>query len=155
MSSHDYGRRSGNDLLHSSMCCKFTEYIAAAHLSYPPELPQNHQHAWLQCLLTLLSYLSRGVQYPKLYAEGTNAVSVKFNCTQRVHQNTMENLPSFLITQVLLAQAYPLLASTLGVAWAVGDSCAVHKCHKQFANGVNDSWIAQRLPGYAVLSCDC
>ena len=67
----------------------------------------------------------------------------------------MENLPSFLIMQVLLAQAYPLLASVLGVAWAIGDSHAVHKCHKQFANGVNDSQIEQRLPGYAVLSCDC
>lgn len=33
----------------------------------------------------------------------------------------MENLPVFLIMQVLLAQAYPLLASGLGVAWAVGN----------------------------------
>lgn len=62
----------------------------------------------------------RGVEYPKLYAEGTNAVSVKFNCTQRAHQNTLENLPVFLIMQILLAQAYPMLASALGVAWAIG-----------------------------------
>lgn len=62
----------------------------------------------------------RGVEYPKLYAEGSNAVSVKFNCTQRAHQNTLENLPVFLIMQILLAQAYPMSASALGVAWAVG-----------------------------------
>lgn len=68
-----------------------------------------------QCLQTC-----RGVEYPKLYAEGNNAVSVKFNCTQRAHQNTLENLPVFLIMQILLAQAYPMLASGLGVAWAVG-----------------------------------
>jgi len=65
----------------------------------------------------------------------------------------MENLPSFLIMQILLAQAYPLLASALGVAWAVGDSHAVCKFHKRFANGVNNNRIAQRLAGYAVLSC--
>ena len=69
----------------------------------------------MQCLQTC-----RGVEYPKLYAEGNNAVSVKFNCTQRAHQNTLENLPVFLIMQILLAQAYPMLASGLGVAWAVG-----------------------------------
>ena len=62
----------------------------------------------------------RGVQYPKLYAEGNNAVSVKYNCVQRVHQNTMENLPVFLVMQILLAQAYPLTASALGAVWATG-----------------------------------
>lgn len=66
-------------------------------------------------------FFFRGVEYPKLYAEGTNAVSVRFNCTQRVHQNTMENLPTFLIMQLLLAQAYPLTASALGLVWAVGE----------------------------------
>lgn len=77
----------------------------------------------------------RGVQYPKLYAEGTNAVSIKFNCTQRAHQNTMENLPVFLIMQILLAQAYPMLASALGVAWAVGKVMSSTKqiCNNMFA----------------------
>ena len=70
----------------------------------------------MQCLLN-----ARGVEYPKLYAEGTDAASVKFNCTQRAHQNTLENLPVFLIMQILLAQAHPMLASSLGVAWAVGE----------------------------------
>jgi hypothetical protein len=65
----------------------------------------------------------------------------------------MENLPSFLIMQILLAQAYPLLASVLGVAWAVGDSHAAQESHKRFANGVSYNQIAQRLPGHAVLSC--
>lgn len=83
-----------------------------------------------------------GVQYPKLYAEGTNAVSVKFNCTQRAHQNTMENLPVFLIMQVLLAQAYPLLASALGVAWAVGRII--------YALGYSSGDANKRLPGSAI-----
>lgn len=79
----------------------------------------------------------RGVEYPKLYAEGTDAVSVKFNCTQRAHQNTLENLPVFLIMQILLAQAYPMLASALGAAWAVGKDwfhmqpCAIELRHPQ------------------------
>lgn len=38
----------------------------------------------------------------------------------------MENLPVFLIMQVLLAQAYPLLASALGVAWAVGNAATIY-----------------------------
>ncbi|DBA84807.1 hypothetical protein WJX77_012656 [Trebouxia sp. C0004] len=84
-----------------------------------------------------------GVQYPKLYAEGTNAVSVKFNCIQRVHQNTMENLPSFLIMQILLAQAYPLLASALGVAWAVGRII--------YSLGYSSGDANKRLPG-AIIS---
>ena len=65
--------------------------------------------------------MSRGVAYPRLYAEGTNAVSVKFNCVQRAHQNTLENLSVFLVMQVVLAQAYPVVASALGAAWAVGN----------------------------------
>ena len=84
--------------------------------------------------------MSRGVQYPKLYAEGTNAVSVKFNCTQRAHQNTMENLPVFLIMQVLLAQAYPLLASALGVAWAVGNAATSSVIAKYAGIGHNATY---------------
>lgn len=84
-------------------------FVCTGHMSLLPRLTQ--------CLLH-----PRGVEYPKLYAEGTNAVSVRFNCTQRAHQNTLENLPVFLIMQILLAQAYPMLASALGVAWAVGET---------------------------------
>ena len=73
------------------------------------------------CCDSCVLLLYRGVQYPKLYAEGNNAVSVKFNCVQRVHQNTMENLPVFLIMQILLAQAYPLTAAALGAVWATGE----------------------------------
>lgn len=68
----------------------------------------------------------RGVEYPKLYAEGNNAVSKRFNCNQRVHQNTMENLPAFLFTQILLAQAYPVTASALGAVWATGEHSVSH-----------------------------
>ncbi|KAL3145502.1 hypothetical protein ABBQ32_003326 [Trebouxia sp. C0010 RCD-2024] len=83
-----------------------------------------------------------GVEYPKLYAEGNNAVSVKFNCTQRAHQNTLENLPVFLIMQILLAQAYPMFASGLGVAWAVGRIV--------YAVGYSSGDANKRLPGSAI-----
>lgn len=84
-----------------------------------------------------------GIEYPKLYAEGNNAVSVKFNCTQRVHQNTMENLPVFLFTQILLAQAYPMTAAILGAVWATGRIV--------YALGYSTGDASKRLPG-AILS---
>ncbi|KAL3136661.1 hypothetical protein ABBQ38_005902 [Trebouxia sp. C0009 RCD-2024] len=86
--------------------------------------------------------MTAGVEYPKLYAEGNNAVSVKFNCTQRAHQNTLENLPVFLIMQILLAQAYPMFASGLGVAWAVGRIV--------YALGYSSGDAKKRLPGSAI-----
>jgi glutathione S-transferase len=60
------------------------------------------------------------VPYPALYASGDDEASRNFNCVQRAHQNTLENLPLFLVMQLLLAQAYPLTAAVLGFFWGVG-----------------------------------
>ena len=61
-----------------------------------------------------------GVKYPAMVAEGDSEDALKFNCTQRSHQNTLEQLPTFLAMQLLLAQAYPLTAAALGMIWNVG-----------------------------------
>ena len=61
-----------------------------------------------------------GVKYPAMMAEGDSEDALKFNCTQRSHQNTLEQLPTFLAMQLLLAQAYPLTAAALGMIWNVG-----------------------------------
>jgi len=41
------------------------------------------------------------VKYPQLYAEKAEAeadrLKMKFNCTQRAHQNTLESLPTMLV----------------------------------------------------------
>ena len=35
--------------------------------------------------------------------------------------STLENLPLFLVMQLLLAQTYPLTAAVLGFLWGVGE----------------------------------
>lgn len=61
-----------------------------------------------------------GVQYPAMVAEGDSEEAKIFNCTQRSHQNMLEQLPTFLAVQLLLAQAYPVTAGALGMVWNVG-----------------------------------
>ncbi len=39
-----------------------------------------------------------GVRYPALYADSSNKDADAFNCVQRGHQNSLEQLPHFLST---------------------------------------------------------
>jgi len=43
-----------------------------------------------------------------------------FNCTQRGHQNTLEQTPGFLILLLTSAVEYPLIASISGAVWLAG-----------------------------------
>ncbi|KAH8100004.1 membrane-associated proteins in eicosanoid and glutathione metabolism [Cristinia sonorae] len=63
------------------------------------------------------------IDYPQLYAEKSEAAAseaaLKFNCAQRAHQNTLENLPMVLGSTVVAATRCPTFAaSTLGV-WVI------------------------------------
>lgn len=60
------------------------------------------------------------MKYPAMVAEGDSEDAMKFNCTQRSHQNTLEQLPTFLAMQMLLGQVYPVPAAALGMLWNVG-----------------------------------
>lgn len=65
-----------------------------------------------------------GIAYPQLYADKAEVAAspsaLKFNCAQRVHQNTLEYLPGLYLMTVVLGVKYPLLAaSSLGM-WVVG-----------------------------------
>lgn len=146
-------RRPAPRTHHTRPCSVAVASATAAASKAAAGLPQTYGYlmasvtftaAVLQWMVFLVAKARKqaGVQYPKLYAEGTNAVSIKFNCTQRAHQNTMENLPVFLIMQILLAQAYPMLASALGVAWAVGRII--------YALGYSTGDANKRLPGSAI-----
>jgi glutathione S-transferase len=55
-----------------------------------------------------------------MYAEGSSENAQNFNCVQRGHQNTLEALPLFLISQLLLASLYPLTAAGTIAFWTVG-----------------------------------
>ena len=56
-----------------------------------------------------------------MYAEGQDEAALKFNCTQRAHQNTLEYLPQVLVLEALLGLQYPIYAASLGMAWNLGE----------------------------------
>ncbi len=43
------------------------------------------------------------VKYPLLYANGDDEASKTFNCIQRAHQQSLENLPQACCTMLLLS----------------------------------------------------
>ncbi|KAJ6511420.1 hypothetical protein C8R47DRAFT_734141 [Mycena vitilis] len=64
-----------------------------------------------------------GVKYPRMYADNAemaaNPNAVKFNCAQRAHQNTLENLPMLYSMALVTSLKYPVLgASALGL-WSL------------------------------------
>ncbi|KAG6864708.1 hypothetical protein C0991_007747 [Blastosporella zonata] len=64
-----------------------------------------------------------GIQYPQLYAEKAEVEASKdsyiFNCAQRAHQNTLENLPVIYATTLLTAVKYPIIAASACATWSV------------------------------------
>ncbi|CCL98078.1 uncharacterized protein FIBRA_00072 [Fibroporia radiculosa] len=63
-----------------------------------------------------------GIEYPQLYAEKAEVKASKdasiFNCTQRAHQNTLENLPSVLASTAILSLRHPLVAASICGIWS-------------------------------------
>ncbi|KAJ7757074.1 hypothetical protein B0H16DRAFT_1885787 [Mycena metata] len=64
-----------------------------------------------------------GVEYPRAYAEKeemkANPNAVLFNCAQRAHQNTLENLPMLLIGTVITSLKYPQAAAAALTVWSI------------------------------------
>ncbi|KAI0347713.1 membrane-associated proteins in eicosanoid and glutathione metabolism [Trametopsis cervina] len=64
-----------------------------------------------------------GIKYPQLYAEKDEADSSRsakiFNCLQRSHQNTLENLPTALFSTLIAGLRYPRFAGALCGTWAI------------------------------------
>ena len=83
-----------------------------------------------------------GISYPAMMAEGTDENALKFNCTQRAHQNTLETLPLAVMCQALMGLSYPITAAVLGVSWAIGRII--------YANGYSSGDPKKRIPGSAV-----
>ncbi|XP_050394385.1 microsomal glutathione S-transferase 3 [Patella vulgata] len=53
-----------------------------------------------------------GVEYPNLYSNNHN-----FNCYQRAHQNTLENLPFFLIFLMMGGLQFPRISAVCGILY--------------------------------------
>jgi glutathione S-transferase len=81
-----------------------------------------------------------GIKYPQLYAEKSEAAAspaaLKFNCAQRAHQNTLENLPAIILTlaccslrwycysnevhrTLITGIKYPVVAASFCGVWAL------------------------------------
>ncbi|KAK7042323.1 hypothetical protein R3P38DRAFT_313258 [Favolaschia claudopus] len=64
-----------------------------------------------------------GVPYPRLYAEkaemDTSPAAVKFNCVQRAHANTLENIPTVYLMTILVGIKAPVVAASALGAWVI------------------------------------
>ncbi|KAK9814372.1 hypothetical protein WJX72_004739 [[Myrmecia] bisecta] len=60
------------------------------------------------------------VFYPNLYADKSNPNADAFNCVQRGHQNTLENLPTFIALLLVAGLKFPVTASIAGVIYTLG-----------------------------------
>ncbi|KAJ7031596.1 hypothetical protein C8F04DRAFT_1109899 [Mycena alexandri] len=64
-----------------------------------------------------------GVEYPRAYADKeemkANPNAVLFNCAQRAHQNTLENLPMLLIGTAITSLKYPHAAAAALTVWSI------------------------------------
>ncbi|KAN0073693.1 hypothetical protein V8E55_012170 [Tylopilus felleus] len=62
-----------------------------------------------------------GISYPQLYAEKGEAQASRdahlFNCAQRAHQNTLEHMPTILITTLVSGVKYPVFAAGACAFW--------------------------------------
>ncbi|KNZ74146.1 Microsomal glutathione S-transferase 3 [Termitomyces sp. J132] len=64
-----------------------------------------------------------GIKYPQLYAEKAEVEASRdaliFNCAQRAHANTLENLPMIYATTLITAVKYPIVAAAACGAWSL------------------------------------
>ncbi|KAJ7859585.1 hypothetical protein B0H13DRAFT_2075042 [Mycena leptocephala] len=64
-----------------------------------------------------------GVEYPRAYADKAemeaNENAVRFNCAQRAHQNTLENLPMLYSMTLITSLKYPVLAASALGLWSL------------------------------------
>ncbi|KIM49638.1 hypothetical protein M413DRAFT_113166 [Hebeloma cylindrosporum] len=97
-------------------------------------LPDGFQYVGASLLSTVFVLLGQnvlvgryrkraGVQYPQMYAEKAQMDASKdahlFNCAQRAHQNTLENIPILYTLTLLSGVKYPIFAACATAAWSV------------------------------------
>merc|ERR1712071_182416 len=54
-----------------------------------------------------------GVEYPDVYSQDNKV----FNCIQRAHQNTLENLPQFFFLLSMAGFSHPRISAAAGWVW--------------------------------------
>ncbi|GLB35951.1 putative MAPEG family protein [Lyophyllum shimeji] len=99
-----------------------------------PQVPHGLQYVGASLLSTVFVLVGQnftvskwrkraGIKYPQMYAEKAEVAASRdaliFNCAQRAHQNTLENIPIVYVTTVLTGLKYPILAATACGIWSV------------------------------------
>ncbi|KAF5368826.1 hypothetical protein D9758_003032 [Tetrapyrgos nigripes] len=76
-----------------------------------------------QTLYSLRTRLKANVPWPRVQAEPEEAEKsfekMKFNCVQRAHHNTLENLPLIYLTTILTGLKYPVFAASACGLWVL------------------------------------
>jgi glutathione S-transferase len=80
------------------------------------------------------------VGYPNMYDDNQPL----FNCYQRVHQNSLEMMPVFLVSLILGGCRHPLLASIFGCIYLLG--------RVVYAVGYYSGKVSKRMPGVVLTS---
>ncbi|KAJ7093955.1 hypothetical protein B0H15DRAFT_799000 [Mycena belliarum] len=91
-------------------------YVVAALVSTLPLLAGQ--------VLTVSRFRARaGIKYPNLYADkaevAASPTAHRFNCMQRAHQNTIENIAMIYMTSTVLGLRHPMLAASALGAWII------------------------------------
>ncbi|KAI9428905.1 hypothetical protein H4582DRAFT_837378 [Lactarius indigo] len=75
-----------------------------------------------QMTLVVQAREKAGIKYPQLYAEKAEQEASEdariFNCVQRAHQNTLENVPPMVLSTLVSAIRYPTLAAVGCGIWS-------------------------------------
>ncbi|RDB29642.1 Microsomal glutathione S-transferase 3 [Hypsizygus marmoreus] len=97
-------------------------------------VPQGFQYVAASLLSTVVVLVGQnitvsrwrkrsGIKYPQLYAEKAETAASKdalvFNCAQRAHQNTLENIPIIYLTTLLAAVKFPIVAASACGLWSL------------------------------------
>ncbi|KAH9044362.1 hypothetical protein EDB85DRAFT_449458 [Lactarius pseudohatsudake] len=76
-----------------------------------------------QMTLVVQAREKAGIPYPQLYAEKAEQIAsmdaMIFNCIQRAHQNTLENVPPMVLSTLVSAIRYPKLAAIGCGIWSL------------------------------------
>ncbi|KAI0361007.1 membrane-associated proteins in eicosanoid and glutathione metabolism [Trametes cingulata] len=106
------------------MSTGFTGIILHKEFAYPAAAAVSTFYLLLwQSLRVGRARKQAGIEYPQVYADKVEAAARKeahvFNCTQRAHQNTLEQLPIVVGSTLIGGLSYPVLAASLCGVWTL------------------------------------
>jgi len=103
-------------------------------MSFTVTLPNNYEYVGAALVSTVWLLIAQGVivsryrkragiKYPQMYAEKAEAEAskdaLKFNCAQRAHQNTLENIPLVLVSTIITGLQFPVYAAAGCAVWTL------------------------------------